>query len=132
MQLYARGPALPTILMAVSSRMDRGWSGAQGSGQPLVSGRCGNRSHGRGGLARFTRPDYAFFSSASWRKTMIVLEPDPLTSATLSNNVTCHKGSNGSLVITPSGGTTPYVINWTGPGGFSSTDEDLVNLSAGL
>ncbi|HCC70059.1 MAG TPA: hypothetical protein DEQ09_02760, partial [Bacteroidales bacterium] len=40
--------------------------------------------------------------------------------------------SDATISITINGGTQPYAINWSGPGGFTSTDEDLVNLLAGM
>lgn len=39
--------------------------------------------------------------------------------------------STGEIDLTVSGGVAPFVYNWTGPGGFSSTDEDLTGLVAG-
>ncbi|MCH2232700.1 MAG: S8 family serine peptidase [Crocinitomicaceae bacterium] len=40
-------------------------------------------------------------------------------------------GSDGSIDITVSGGTPAYTYSWTGPGGFTSTDEDPTGLEAG-
>ncbi|MBN9386397.1 MAG: SprB repeat-containing protein, partial [Chitinophagaceae bacterium] len=37
-------------------------------------------------------------------------EPSPITATTAVTNVSCNGGSNGSVVITPSGGTGPYTI----------------------
>lgn len=47
------------------------------------------------------------------------------------NNITCFGDNNGSIAITSSGGTPPYSWSWTGPGSFSSTDEDISNLAPG-
>lgn len=42
------------------------------------------------------------------------------------------KGSNnGAIDLTLAGGTGPYVINWTGPNGFTSKSEDIDNIAAG-
>jgi hypothetical protein len=38
---------------------------------------------------------------------------------------------NGAIVIDVSGGTEGYTYSWTGPDNFISTEEDLLNLSAG-
>ncbi|MCB9184823.1 MAG: choice-of-anchor L domain-containing protein [Flavobacteriales bacterium] len=46
-------------------------------------------------------------------------------------NVACHGASTGSLGLTVNGGAGPYATAWTGPNGFSSTQEDLVNIGAG-
>ncbi|MDZ7738590.1 MAG: gliding motility-associated C-terminal domain-containing protein [Bacteroidales bacterium] len=51
------------------------------------------------------------------------------------DNVThnsCYGSDDASISITISGGTEPYAINWTGPDGFTSTEEDLSDLAAGL
>jgi gliding motility-associated-like protein len=48
-----------------------------------------------------------------------------------TNNV-CYGTNNGSIDLTVSGdGTSPYTYAWSGPSGFTSTDEDLTNLFAG-
>ncbi len=38
---------------------------------------------------------------------------------------------NGSITVT-FGSFGPYDSNWTGPNGFSSTNEDIFNLCSGL
>jgi hypothetical protein len=43
----------------------------------------------------------------------------------------CILPVNGSIELCVSGGTPPYTYQWTGPGGFTSTSEDLSGLSAG-
>ncbi len=39
--------------------------------------------------------------------------------------------STGEINLDVTGGASPFVYNWTGPGGFTSTDEDLTGLEAG-
>ncbi|MGV3528253.1 MAG: T9SS type B sorting domain-containing protein, partial [Flavisolibacter sp.] len=51
-----------------------------------------------------------------------------VTGSTLS--ATCSAAS-GAISIDVSGGDAPYSYSWTGPGGFSSTDEDLSGLLPG-
>ena len=65
--------------------------------------------------------------------TITIIEPAVFT-FTLDNvtHNSCYGSDDASISITISGGTLPYAINWTGPDGFTSTDEDLVNLAAGL
>jgi len=65
--------------------------------------------------------------------TITIIEPQVLT-YTLDNvtHNSCYGSNDASISITISGGTQPYAINWTGPDDFTSTEEDLVNLSAGL
>ncbi|MDQ3099988.1 MAG: choice-of-anchor L domain-containing protein, partial [Bacteroidota bacterium] len=43
----------------------------------------------------------------------------------------CNGQSNGAVNLSVSGGTAPYMFNWTGPNGFTSTAEDLINISSG-
>jgi len=64
--------------------------------------------------------------------TITIIEPDEFTFAldTVIHN-SCYGSDDASISITINGGTQPYSISWTGPGGFTSTEEDLSNLSAG-
>jgi hypothetical protein len=39
--------------------------------------------------------------------------------------------SNGAIDLAISGGAAPFIILWSGPGGFSSSDEDISGLMAG-
>ncbi|GAB4287537.1 MAG: hypothetical protein Kow0068_13300 [Marinilabiliales bacterium] len=60
---------------------------------------------------------------------------DSCTNPTLSasvTDVTCAGGTDGAidLTITPGSGSS-YTTQWSGPGGFSSINEDINNLSAG-
>jgi gliding motility-associated-like protein len=55
----------------------------------------------------------------------------PLSASTAIAGLSCAGGNNGSINVSASGGTAPYVYAWSGPSGFSSTSEDISNLSAG-
>ncbi len=46
-------------------------------------------------------------------------------------NTACPGESNGSINITVTGGTQPYSYSWTGPGGFTGSNEDINGLEAG-
>jgi len=61
-----------------------------------------------------------------------IIEPDVL-SYTLDevSHCSCYGAKDGSINITISGGTQPYLISWTGPNGYTSTEEDLIDISAG-
>ncbi|PQJ09968.1 hypothetical protein CJD36_014810 [Flavipsychrobacter stenotrophus] len=54
--------------------------------------------------------------------TVIVSEPAPLTVFTASNAPFCPGGTL-TLYATPTGGTAAYAYSWSGPAGFSSTDQ---------
>lgn len=47
------------------------------------------------------------------------------------DNISCPGLSNGSIDVAPTGGTAPYSFNWNGPDGFTSTDQNPTELSAG-
>ncbi|PLX01238.1 MAG: hypothetical protein C0594_13690 [Marinilabiliales bacterium] len=49
----------------------------------------------------------------------------------LQDDISCNGGSDGEIQITTNGGTPTYTYSWTGPGGFTSTDEDISGLQAG-
>lgn len=46
-------------------------------------------------------------------------------------NIACKGESDGILQITVTGGTEPYSYTWIGPNGFTSNDEDLIDVLAG-
>jgi gliding motility-associated-like protein len=59
-------------------------------------------------------------------------QPDELLATFSIENVDCFGGDDGLISVDVSGGTTPYQYNWDGPGTFSSNDEDIANLIAGI
>ena len=65
-----------------------------------------------------------------------ITEPQPITyTGTVSNyngyGVSCFGGNNGTIDILPTGGTSDYIFTWTGPNGFTSTEQNLTGLVAG-
>ena len=59
--------------------------------------------------------------------TFNVGQPDAITDNSLVTNVSCFGGNNGTINITPIGGTAPYQYNWSnGP-----STEDITNLTSG-
>jgi gliding motility-associated-like protein len=71
--------------------------------------------------------------------TPIITINNPTVVSAVLDNITdagCFGESTGSIAITPVGGTpsgsgTGYTYAWTGPSGFSSPDQDILNLEAG-
>ena len=57
-----------------------------------------------------------------------VNEPAPISASYTS---TPSSGSDGSIDLTVSGGTAPFTFAWTGPSGYTSTDEDPTGLAPG-
>ena len=45
--------------------------------------------------------------------------------------VTCPGGNDGAINIDLAGGFPPYIYNWSSDNGFSSSDEDIINLVSG-
>jgi gliding motility-associated-like protein len=64
-------------------------------------------------------------------------EPLAITiiSAVLSDydgfGVSCNGSSDGSISVTVSGGTAPLAFLWSGPGGYTSTQDEIENVPAG-
>lgn len=60
-----------------------------------------------------------------------ITEPLPLTSALVSTqDVICHGGNNGAIVVSAAGGTTPYTFVLT-PTGVTNNNGDFQNVMAG-
>ena len=65
-------------------------------------------------------------------ETVTIIEPEELDVLVIpENSISCNAGSDGSINLIFEGGTPPVVVSWTGPNGFTSSDEDLFNLVAG-
>lgn len=67
--------------------------------------------------------------------TFIITEPPPLEVNLVSQiNVECFGDTTGSIQVVATGGTvaTNYNFLWSGPNGFTSTTQNLANLSAGV
>lgn len=57
-----------------------------------------------------------------------ITEPAPLNLSETHVNVTCNGGTNGSIDLTVSGGTSPYSYGWSN----GATTQDLSGLAAGF
>ena len=54
-----------------------------------------------------------------------------LSASSTQVNVTCNGLGDGSITLTPTGGTTAYSYSWTGPGTYTSTKQSPSSLIAG-
>jgi gliding motility-associated-like protein len=61
-----------------------------------------------------------------------ITQPAQLNSSYTYTDNPCFNNQLGSINMTPSGGTVPYIYSWTGPNGFSSNTQDIANLESGL
>ncbi len=73
--------------------------------------------------------------TASDQVTITVNPPIVLTTTPVvyagGYNITCNGATDGAIDLGVSGGELPYVFAWTGPSGYTSTDEDINGLAAG-
>ncbi|GDX52994.1 hypothetical protein LBMAG27_20410 [Bacteroidota bacterium] len=73
-------------------------------------------------------------NNCSTTATSTITQPTPLTSPTVSStynggyNIACSGSVNGSIDLTPAGGTSPFSYNWSN----GSTTQDLSNVGAGI
>jgi gliding motility-associated-like protein len=64
-------------------------------------------------------------------QTIVITAPAPLAAPNTPTNVTCNGGSNGSITVTPTGGTVAYTYAWT-PIPASGTAPTAGGLTAGV
>lgn len=88
----------------------------------------GNNSQNRASLTagtyNLTITDNAACSVSS---AIVVSQPAQLNISSVNTNVSCNAGSNGAIVLTVTGGTTPYNYGWGG--GINS--QNRTSLTAG-
>ncbi len=60
-----------------------------------------------------------------------ILEPAEVLAIPLKTDISCGGLTDGSIDITVSGGVLPYAFSWTGPGGFTSSSQNIGGLAAG-
>jgi gliding motility-associated-like protein len=64
--------------------------------------------------------------------TFLVDQPDKITfGQSIVTGVINPPGNNGDIDLTVSGGTASYAYSWNGPGGFTSSSEDISSLDGG-
>jgi len=63
--------------------------------------------------------------------TLIITKPAEIFANGTSTNVVCFGDADGTITLNTSNGIPTYTWDWTGPGGFTSTDESLTGLDIG-
>ena len=64
-------------------------------------------------------------------QTFILNQPTPM-SLIVNSIPESSNGQDGAINIEVNGGTPPYTYAWTGPNGFTSSQEDIANLEEGI
>ncbi|MBK7382575.1 MAG: choice-of-anchor L domain-containing protein [Flavobacteriales bacterium] len=143
------------VLSSTTSLYNGGWgtscpSASDGSIDLSINGGSGGYSVSWTGPASFSSVDEDPAGLIAGQYTAVVTDlngctathsltltgPDVLSTAinpTLFSGfgVTCTGASDGAIAATITGGTAPYSTLWSGPNGFSSTDEDPTSLAPG-
>ena len=70
-------------------------------------------------------------NSCVTNQTVNIAQPSSVTVISNVGNPLCNTSSNGSISVVPSGGTPGYAYNWSGPGAFTATTQNVSSLSAG-
>lgn len=75
-------------------------------------------------------------NGCSYSESITLIQPAPFsislaTNTINGNNISCNGAEDGTINLSITGGAQPLIIVWTGPDGFTSSDEDLFNLPAG-
>ncbi|MBK9193928.1 MAG: gliding motility-associated C-terminal domain-containing protein [Flavobacteriales bacterium] len=58
--------------------------------------------------------------------------PAPINASAAITTAACQGANNGAIDLTANGGTLPFTYLWSGPGAYTSNDEDISNLFAGV
>ena len=63
--------------------------------------------------------------------SVTITEPNVLGQVGAITNVNCNGDADGVIAVDVFGGVLPYSYSWTGPAGYTSSLEDITNLSGG-
>jgi PKD repeat protein len=61
-----------------------------------------------------------------------ITQPSDISISAVVEDESCSGFLDGSINLTVSGGTPTYSYNWSGPSGFTSSNEDITNLTSGV
>ena len=74
---------------------------------------------------------YSSICSVPFPNIATITEPPEIQVSSVKTDISCGGLTDGIIDISVSGGLFPYEFAWTGPSGFTSTDEDLNGLGPG-
>ena len=63
--------------------------------------------------------------------SITIVEPNPIVINPVVEPRPCDETDNGFIQLNLSGGTDPVTVSWQGPNGFTSSMEDIMNLTEG-
>lgn len=63
-------------------------------------------------------------------ESIVLTEPTAISSTVVGVNVNCYLGTDGSVNLTPTGGTPPYSYSWSNSTFTMGSSEDLINVPA--
>lgn len=75
--------------------------------------------------------DFIVEDANGCQTTLSATLSDPST-ISITGSSTPSSGTDGTIDINVSGGTSPYTYNWTGPSSFSASTQDLSGLEPGI
>lgn len=130
---YTTTTSFSTLLTFKSSTAPSGVDGASTTitQSITVPGNAPNSSNYKASVGS-TSP--AFDGSAGVNASAIFAihgGPGPQVTYTKVFASSCHGGTDGSINVTPSGGTSPYTYSWTGVGGFTATTQNIAGIALG-
>ncbi|MCC6283509.1 MAG: gliding motility-associated C-terminal domain-containing protein [Saprospiraceae bacterium] len=73
----------------------------------------------------------SFTGGTTQTATFTVTQPTAISATSTTTAVNCFGGTDGSITLTPAGGTAPYTFAWAGPTGYTSTAQSPTGLKAG-
>ena len=70
-------------------------------------------------------------SGCVYYDTINIIEPNPFNASYNISDISCNSGNDGAIDLSVSGNTSTLLYNWTGPNGFTSSNQDINLLSHG-